>query len=137
MDFGGISRLRSKTLRMDDRGVDCGEIGGNSDWKIVVVRDSRCFGMAGFEALEFSFSVVGVGVVKLFMTRSGAVRYDFLPPLGCFIALRTSLQREYFSTRKCSVGPRGVRARRRLVLPVEEREKRRRWETPRGPAIVV
>lgn len=43
----------------------------------------------------------------------------------------------YFSTRKCRVGPRGVRASLRFVLPIEERENRRRCETPRGPAIVA
>lgn len=79
---------------MEERGVDCGDIGGNKDWNIVVVRDSRCFGTAG---LEPSW---GGGVTKLFMTRRGGVKYSFPPPLGCFKAFRTSLQREYCSTRK-------------------------------------
>ena len=40
----------------------CGEIGGKRDWKIVVVRDSRCLGTL----LAESFSEAGE--VKLFMT---------------------------------------------------------------------
>jgi hypothetical protein len=47
---------------MDESGVVCGEIGGKSDWKIVVVRDSRCLGT--FFAESFSEG----GEVKLFMT---------------------------------------------------------------------
>lgn len=116
---------------MEESGVVCGDIGGNKDWKIVVVSDSRCFGTA-----DISPSA-GVGERKLFMTNNGGERYSLPPLLGCFMALSTSLQREYFSTRKCNVGPRGVMANRRFVLPVAEREKRRRCETPRGPAIVV
>lgn len=45
-------------------------MGAKRDWKIVVVRDSRCFGM-GFVASEDDGVVVvvsGVGVLKLFMT---------------------------------------------------------------------
>lgn len=40
----------------------CGEIGGKRDWKIVVVRDSRCLGIL------FSDSASEAGDVKLFMT---------------------------------------------------------------------
>jgi len=56
------SRFRSMTLRMEVSGVVCGEIGGKRDWKIVVVRDSRCLGIL------FATSVSEAGVVKLFMT---------------------------------------------------------------------
>ena len=120
---------------MELRGVVWGEMGGKRDWNIVVVRDSRCFGTAGLEFLELS--EVEAGEVKLFMTRRGGERYSFPLPLGCFCAFCTSLHNEYFSTRKCRVGPRGVSASRRLVLPEVEREKSRRCDTPRGPAIVV
>ena len=126
------SRFRRRTRRIEDRGVECGTIGGKSDWKTVVVRFSRCFGTAGG-----GWPSWGVGEMKLFMTRRGGLRYSFPPPLACFCALWTSLQSEYFSTRKWRVGPRGVRARRRLVLALEDREKRRRCDTPRGPAMVV
>jgi len=55
--------------RIDFREVDWGEMGAKRDWKIVVVSDSRCFGI-GF--VESSAGVVvegsGVGVLKLFMT---------------------------------------------------------------------
>ena len=55
---------------MVGRGVVCGLRAGKSDWKIVVTRDSRCFGTGG------TVSSVAVGMlvleVKLFMTRSGA-----------------------------------------------------------------
>lgn len=78
-------------------------------------------------------------VVKLFITRSGGDRYSFpMGVFGRFILRRMSLQREYFFTRKWKVGPRGVRAMRRVVLPEEGlREKRRNCVTPRGPDIVV
>lgn len=59
--FAG-SRLRSITRRMEVSGVVCGEIGGKRDWKIVVVRDSRCLGIL------FADSVSEAGDVKLFMT---------------------------------------------------------------------
>ena len=88
------SRFKSRTRRMEERGVDCGDIGGNRDWNIVVVRDSRCLGTAEFEP-----SWAG-GVVKLFITSSGGARYSFPPPLGYFIAFWMSLHREYRSTRK-------------------------------------
>ena len=117
----GSSRLRRRTRRMEERGVVCGEMGGKRDWKIVVVRDSRCLGTVGEEEPS-----EGGGEVKLFMTRRGGERYSFPPALGCFCARWMSLQREYCSMRKWRVGPRGVMARRRLVLPVVEREKRRR-----------
>jgi len=79
------------------------------------------------------------GVVKLFMTRSGGDRYSFpVGVLGRTILRWMSLQREYFFTPKWRVGPRGVRAMRRVVLPEEGlREKRRRWVTLRTPDIVV
>ena len=32
---------------MEARGVDCGDIGGKRDWKMVVVSDSRCLGTVG------------------------------------------------------------------------------------------
>ena len=104
---------------MEDKGVDWGDIGGNRDWKMVVVRDSRCFGTAGRVPSA-------AGEMKLFMTSKGAVRYSLPPPCGCFCAFRTSLESAYCSTRKWSVGPRGVSARRRFVFPVVEREKSRR-----------
>lgn len=116
---------------MEESGVVCGDIGGNKDWNIVVVSDSRCLGTAGA-----SLSAVR-GDIKLFMTSNGGDRYSLPPVLGCFMAFSTSLHREYFSTRKCRVGPRGVMAIRRFVFPVVDREKRRRCETPSGPAIVV
>ncbi len=106
-------------------------MGGKRDWKIVVVRVSRCFGKAASEPFGEG------GEMKLFMTRRGGVRYSWRLLLGYFWALCTSLAREYLSTRKCRVGPRGVRAKRRFVLPVFDLEKRRRWDTPRGPAMVV
>lgn len=52
---------------MEVSGVVCGEMGGKRDWKTVVIRDSRCLGIAAFEGSA-------VAVVKLFMTRRGAVR---------------------------------------------------------------
>jgi hypothetical protein len=63
--------------------------------------------------------------------------YSFPPPFGCLCALRTSLAREYFSTLKWKVGPRGVRARRRFVFPEPDLEKRSRCDTPKGPHIVT
>ena len=116
---------------MEDNEVDCGDIGGKRDWKIVVARDSRCFG-----TVDSAPSVEGEER-KLFMTRRGGLRYCLPPPWAYFCAFLTSLLSEYFSTRKFSVGPRGVSARRRFVLPVDERENRRRCETPKGPAIAV
>lgn len=49
---------------MEGSGVRCGEMGGKSDWKVDVVRDSRCLGM---KFLVWFWGLVG-GVVKLFMT---------------------------------------------------------------------
>ena len=98
---------------------------------MVVVRDSRCFGTVGWAPSG------GGGDRKLFMTRRGGLRYCLPPTWACFCAFLTSLLSEYFSTRKFSVGPRGVNARRRFVLPEDERENKRRCETPKGPAIAV
>src|SRR5437764_1010636 len=95
--------------RIDDQGVFWGEMGGNMDWKMVVVSDSSCW-RTGFG----SFSVV-CGLLKLFMTSRGGEINSFPPPLGCFWALIISLHKEYFSIRKCSVGPRGVSAMRRFM----------------------
>ena len=53
------------------------------------------------------------------------------------MVLLTSLQREYDSTWKKNVGPRGARAIRKFVFPLLDREKSSKWETPSGPAIVV
>lgn len=56
------SRLRSRTRRIEERGVACGAIGGKRDWNIVVTRDSRCFGtLLGESDSE-------AGDVKLFIT---------------------------------------------------------------------
>ena len=63
---------------MELSGVAWGEIGGNRDWKTVVVKDSRCLGRAGAEPFD------GVGDTKLFMTKRGGVRYSFRLLLGCF-----------------------------------------------------
>lgn len=84
---------------------------------MVVDSVSRCLGTARWLALSPSAEM------KLFMTRRGGLRYSFPPPFGWRKAFRTSLQREYFSTRKCKVGPLGNSASRRFVLPVEDREK--------------
>lgn len=54
------SRLRSRTRRIDLRGVAWGLMGGNRDWKTVVARDSRCLGT--FDLASES------GREKLFMT---------------------------------------------------------------------
>ncbi len=43
----GISRFSKRTRRMEESGVDCGDIGGTRPWKTSVARDSRCFGTAG------------------------------------------------------------------------------------------
>lgn len=43
----------------------CGEIGGKSDWKMVVVRDSRCLGILFFDSSSEA------GELKLFMTSCG------------------------------------------------------------------
>jgi hypothetical protein len=108
------------------------------DWKIVVVKDSRFLGI-GFESDFESLAASCLSdCMKLFMTRSGEVRYSApFWPLGRRMLFWTSLQSEYFSTRKCNVGPRGVVQRRRLVFPASERENSMRWETPRGPAMVM
>jgi hypothetical protein len=50
------------TLRIEGSGVVCGEMGGNIDWKIVVVRDSRYFGTLFFESFSEG------GDIKLFIT---------------------------------------------------------------------
>ena len=126
------------------RGVWVGFMGGKRDWKTVVERFSRFLGTAGsfFEAplVESAGSLV----VKLFMTKSGGARYSPCTELrGRFCVFSTSLQRLYASTRKCSVGPRGVTARRMFTFPLPVplvfslREKRTRCVTPRGPAMVV
>lgn len=133
-------------------GVVCGDIGGKRDWKTDVVRFSRCLGTLEPGCAE-------AGVTKLFMTSlmdeyqlqcsschacvlskltRGATRCSFPPPaLGCFMDLAMSLHNEYFSTLKCSVGPLGVIASRKLVFPESDLEKSKRCETPSGPAIVV
>ena len=129
--------MRRSTRRIEESGVACGEIGGKSDWKTEVRRDSRCLGTAGGEDEEEVEGGGAAGVVKLFMTRRGAVRYSLPAPRGRFMLFLMSLQRLYRSTRKWSVGPRGVRASRRLVLPELERENRRRCDTPSGPAMVM
>lgn len=66
----------------------------------------------------------------------GAVTNSFPPLLGCFNAFLISLHNEYLSTRKCNVGPLGVIANRRFVFPDVDLEKSRRWDTPKGPAMV-
>lgn len=132
---GSVSRLRSNTRRMAERGVACGAIGGKSDWKVDVRRLSRCFGT--FDA------AVAPGVEKLFMTSSGGAVCVMPPPLiapalGCFWDLIMSRHKEYCSMRKPSVGPRGVIPSRRLTFPLSfPREKSKKCDTPRGPAIVV
>lgn len=62
------SRLMRRTRWILERGVRCGDIGGNRDWKIEVVRFSRCLGTGGavFGALPLPWG--GVGVLKLFIT---------------------------------------------------------------------
>jgi hypothetical protein len=50
------------TRRIEESGVVCGEIGGNRDWNIVVVRDSSFLG------IWFLDSFSEGGEVKLFMT---------------------------------------------------------------------
>ena len=60
------SRFKSIIRRMEESGVACGLIGGNMDWKMVVVKASRRFGT--FE------SSVAFGELKLFMTSRGGVR---------------------------------------------------------------
>lgn len=143
------SRFRRRTRRIEERGVFCGEMGGNRDWKTEVVRFSRCLGM-------LAPGVAAAAVLKLFMTSyadvreslyrqfsmkqtRGGVRCSMPPPLllGCRCALATSLHKEYFSTLKFKVGPRGEIAIRKLVFPAEDREKSIRCVTPSGPAIVV
>jgi len=49
---------------MDESGVACGEMGGKRDWKIDVVKDSRCLGMLLVDSEEEAERVD----VKLFMT---------------------------------------------------------------------
>ncbi len=85
----------------------------------------------------FVVAVEELLVVKLFITRRGAFVYRILEDFGCFWDFRTSLLREKLSTRKCNVGPRGVIARRMFVFPEGDFEKRSRWVTPSGPAMVV
>ena len=68
---------------------------------------------------------------------NGGVIYSLPPPFGCLWALRTSLHKEYFSTRKCRVGPLGVVAMRKFVLPDSDLEKSRRCVTPSGPVMVT
>ena len=97
--------------------MDCGDIGGNKDWKMVVVSDSRCLGTAGSEPSD------DTGDAKLFMTSRGGERYSFLLAFGCLMAFCMSLLSEYLSILKCNVGPRGVRAKRMFVFPVVDREK--------------
>ena len=65
---------------MEESGVAWGDIGGNKDWKTVVVSDSRCLGTVGSEPLG------GMGDVKLFMTSNGGERYSFLLVVGCLNA---------------------------------------------------
>ena len=62
---GDCSRLSSNTRLIDLSGVVCGLIGGKSDWKAVVVRDSRCFG-----TFEFAPEL---GLLKLFITNFDGV----------------------------------------------------------------
>ena len=114
-------------------GIVVGLMGGKSDWKIVVVKDSRCFGLCGC----CSSPSFGGWVLKLFMTSKGAARYSLPPVLGLFILLCTSLHKLYFSTLKCSVGPLGVKASRQFVLPFSLRLKSSRCVTPSGPAMDV
>lgn len=54
----------------------CGDMGGKRDWKTVVQRFSRCLGTAGAGPVEAESVEVGAGVLKLFMTRRGAVWYS-------------------------------------------------------------
>jgi len=57
---GEVVRSRSRTRRIEERGVRWGEMGGKRDWKTEVVRDSRCLGIEEVSVVD--------GVAKLFMT---------------------------------------------------------------------
>lgn len=122
------------TRLIERKGIAVGFMGGNIDWKIVVVRLSRCLGI--FFLLAVS-SLSAFCELKLFMTSSGEERYSFPPLLGLFMLLWISLHKLYFSTLKHSVGPRGVTANRSCTLPFSLRLKSMRCETPSGPAMEV
>ena len=49
----------------------------------------------------------------------------------------SSAHRRQSKGRAVTYGPLGVMARRMLVLPDSDREKRRRWLTPRGPHMLT
>jgi len=69
---------------IDFKGVVVGLIGGKSDWKIVVVKLSRCLGMF---FLSLVSSVSPWAELKLFMTSRGDERYSVPPLLGRFMLL--------------------------------------------------
>lgn len=61
---------------MEDSGIVCGDMGGKRDWKTVVQRFSRCLGTAGDGMVEAESMEAEAGVLKLFITRRGAVWYS-------------------------------------------------------------